>query len=87
MASNGYVRRQCTKCIFYRTDREYGNECILYDELFGASGMRWVSATDYYRDPEMKAKYDEKCEHFSDKQELRNRIREKFGIEPCKLGD
>lgn len=80
MASNGYVRRCCTRCIFYRTDQEIGDECILYDETWNANGIRWVSATDYHRDPYIRAKHDEECEHFSDKKEIRNKIREKFGI-------
>lgn len=80
MASNGYVRRLCTGCMFYTSDREYGEMCILHDELWGFDGMRWVSANDYERDPEIAAKHDEPCEHYSDKREIRNQLREKFGI-------
>lgn len=54
MASNGYVRSVCPKCIFYSDEREYGNRCSLYGEsLTKSSGMSWVSATDYDRYPEM----------------------------------
>lgn len=80
MASNGYVRRQCSKCIFYRSDREYGEECILYDELWEADHMFWVSANDYNRSPEIRAKHDEKCKHFISKKEVRNMARKQFGI-------
>lgn len=54
MASNGYVRSVCPKCIFYSDEREYGNRCSLYGEsLTKSSGMSWVSATDCDRYPEM----------------------------------
>lgn len=80
MASNGYVRRQCEGCIFYSSDREYGETCILYDELWDSDGMKWVSANDYERDPEVRAKHDEWCEHCVELRELRNQIRKCFGI-------
>lgn len=80
MASNGYVRRQCSNCIFYRSDREYGEECILFDEMWNANGMAWVSASLYYDNPEIAAKHDEPCEHYVNKLEVRNHFRDKFGI-------
>lgn len=80
MASNGYVRACCSGCIFYRVDREFGNECMLYDEMWKANNMRWVSALDCERYPYMKEKYYEECEHYASKKEIRNQIREKFGI-------
>lgn len=86
MASNGYVRRVCPSCLFYSHDREYGCECLLYQELWDADSMIWVSGTDYKRNPEIKAKHDEECEHYSDKKELKNQIREKFGIEKIDYG-
>lgn len=83
MASNGYVRRQCSDCIFYRSEREYGEDCILYDEMWDSDGMRWVSANDYHSNPEIQAKHDEPCEHYSNEKEIRNQIRDKFGIKRC----
>ena len=87
MASNGYVRRVCPKCIFYSDEREYGNRCSLYGEsLTSSNGMTWVSATDYNRSPEIRIKHDEKCEHYTNKSDIKNQIREKFGIEKFSWG-
>jgi hypothetical protein len=87
MASNGYVRRKCDLCIFYRSDREYGEECILYDDMWNADGMRWVSSNDYNSNPEVAAKHDEPCEHYTNIYEVRNQIREKLGIEKVKINE
>ena len=81
MASNGYVRRCCGNCIFYSNDREYGIHCVLYNEMWNADYMRWVSANDYERDLLMKEKHDEKCKHFTNIRDVKNQVREKFGIE------
>ena len=81
MASNGYVRRCCSRCLFYSSEREYGEWCNLKKELFEADSMRWVSANDYDRNPLMKEKYDKKCEHFTSVRDIKNQVREKFGIE------
>lgn len=81
MASNGYVRRVCNKCIFYSDEREYGHRCSLRGEIFDSEIMKWVSGLDYERYPYMANKYDENCEHYSSKKEIKNQIREKFGIE------
>ena len=81
MASNGYVRDDCFGCLFYESDREYGELCCLKKELFEADGMRWVSATDCRRDPLMKEKHYEKCEHRTSINEIKNWFREYFGFE------
>ena len=87
MASNGYVRSVCSKCIFYSDEREYGNRCGLYGEsLDKSNSMRWVSAIDCNRYPEMKEKYYEQCEHYTDINTIKNQIREKFGIEKFSWG-
>ena len=92
MASNGYVRVCCSRCLFYESDREYGEFCNLYGEVWDATSMRWVSANDCENNPLMKEKHHEKCEHYTSKRELKNQIREKFGIEkinyePSIIGD
>lgn len=81
MASNGYVRRDCSRCLFYESSREYGNWCNLKNELFKADSLKWVSALDYERYPHMKEKYNEKCEHLTSINDIKNQVREKFGIE------
>ena len=81
MASNGYVRDDCFGCLFYESDREYGEWCNLKKELFEADSMRWVSANDCDRDPMMKAAHYEKCEHRVSLRELKNQFREAFGFE------
>ena len=77
MASNGYVRAQCSRCVFYRTERELGHECTVYSEEWGEpiNRMRWVSAIDYDRDSEMRARHDEECEHFFSKSGMRSIVR------------
>lgn len=87
MASNGYVRRKCDLCIFYRGDREYGEECILYDDMWNADGMRWVSSNDYDSNPEVAAKHDEPCEHYTNIYEVRNEIRERLGVPKVKINE
>ena len=88
MASNGYVRDCCTDCLFYSGyDIEYGYECYLYDEMWDADSMRWVSANDCNKSPEMEAKHYEECEHYSSVRELKNQIREKFGIKKIDYDD
>lgn len=42
--------------------------------------MFWVSANDYNRSPEIRAKHNEKCKHFISKKEVRNMARKQFGI-------
>ena len=86
MASNGYVRRKCPNCIFYSEDREYGIHCVLYNEMLDADYMRWVSANDYHKSSEIKEKHDEECEHYSGKHDLKNQLREKFGIKQIDYG-
>lgn len=87
MASNGYVRSVCPKCIFYSDEREYGDRCSLYGEsLTKSSSMSWVSATDCDRYPEIKEKHYEQCEHYANKNDIKNQIREKFGIEKFSWG-
>lgn len=81
MASNGYVRSDCYGCLFYQSDREYGESCTLRKELFESDGMRWVSSNDYHRSHEIKMKHDEKCEHRTSIHDIKNQVREKFGIE------
>lgn len=91
MASNGYVRRQCSNCLFYRTTHEHGyssNDCILRnDDWYNCDGMRWVSATEYDRNPEVAAKHDEPCEHYTNIYEVRNQIRKKFGIKEIEINE
>ena len=87
MASNGYVRRQCDNCIFYRSDREYGEECILYDDMWKADGMKWVSATEYDRNPEVAAKHDEACKHYTNIYEVRNQMIDKLGIPKVEINE
>ena len=80
MASNGYVRRDCTGCLFYSTGKGYGEECTLKAEGFASEGMRWVSASDYINYPEVKEKHDEPCEHRVDKNKLKEAFRKLFGF-------
>lgn len=80
MASNGYVRACCRRCLFYSDDSDFRNRCILYSEMWDADRMDWVSANDCERSPLKREKYYEECEHYSDVKELRNQIRERFGI-------
>ena len=81
MASNGYVRRCCSDCLFYDSDREYGEWCTLEKEFFEADGLRWVSANDYEKSQLIREKYDAKCEHCISIRNIKNQVREKFGIE------
>lgn len=83
MASNGYVRWNCSRCIFYRTDRELGHECTVQSERWGlpANRMQWVSATDCDRNPEIEEKHYERCEHFFGKSEIKIILRKAFGID------
>jgi hypothetical protein len=81
MASNGYVRRDCFDCLFYESNKEYGEWCNLKKELFEADSMRWVSANDCDRSPLMTEKHYEKCEHRTNVKDIKNQVREKFGIE------
>lgn len=80
MASNGYVRKDCSGCLFYSSDREYGNECRLRNEGFESDGLQWVSANDCDRYPEMKEKYYEPCEHRVSGIEVRQWYRKYFGF-------
>ena len=80
MASNGYVRKCCLGCLFYSSDREYGELCNLKNEPFG-DNMRWVSSNVCDRNPLIKEKHNEKCEHFTSITDIKNQVREKFGIE------
>lgn len=79
MATNGYVRRQCGRCIFYQ-DNEYGCFCSLKDDIY-PEPMNWVSALEYERFPDIAKKYDEKCEHCSTVQKIKAEIRKKFNLE------
>lgn len=81
MASNGYVRSLCSRCIFYSNEREYGYRCTLRGEVFDSELMRWISANDCDRSPLMREKYYEKCEHYTGIRDIKNQVREKFGIE------
>lgn len=83
MASNGCVRSECDykQCLFYEDAKEYGYKCTLRGELFDAENLRWVSANDCDRSPKLKKKYYEKCEHYTSINELKNQIRDKFGID------
>lgn len=80
MASNGYVRADCFGCLFYSSDREYGDTCSLRREMFESDGMRWVSANDCDRDPEIKKKHYDKCEHRTSENDIKNKVREHFGF-------
>ena len=42
--------------------------------------MLWVSAAAYIRDPEVKEKYDEPCEHRASISEIKDRLRRQYGI-------
>lgn len=81
MASNGYVRNDCFGCLFYESDREFGQSCSLKKELFKADSMKWVSANDCDKSSLIKEKHYEKCEHRTSIKDIKNQVREKFGIE------
>lgn len=85
MASNGYIRSCCNKCLFY-VNGSYGfpSECILYTESDEADKLQHITAVECEYSVEMKNKYYEKCEHFANKKEIRNEIRTKFGIDKIK---
>lgn len=82
MASNGYMRKQCHRCIFHLYDSDIGDLCILRNEdLYSTDHMRWVSSTMYIRDPHIRTKYNENCEHFVNINEIRDTLRKEFGLE------
>lgn len=81
MASNGYVRRECTGCIFYGHDRDFGPTCdVKTSECFEWDQMHWVPATLYHSDPKIAKLHDEHCEHFVSLKEVKREYRRKFGF-------
>lgn len=78
---NGYVRRECIHCIFYKSFSDHPATYYSCEfnkdahEIFKCHLMKWVSATDCNRDPEMKEKHYERCFAFVDREELKNTIR------------
>ena len=80
MASNGYVRKECSSCIFYNDAKEYGHRCSLKGEVFDSEQMKYVSASDCERDPYLNKKYHADCAHYTHMKAVKNQIREKYGI-------
>lgn len=81
MASNGYVRRICSECIFYRDEKDDSGHCILCSEnTYKADSMVWISAYDCAKNTKIKEKYNEDCEHYRNAKEVRNQIRKELKI-------
>lgn len=71
MASNGYVRRNCHDCIFYEQINDMGASLNLCNFNKSQEIMKSITAYEYDRNPEMKQKYDEPCEHHINREQIR----------------
>lgn len=74
MASNGYLRRCCSKCLFYYHCHD-GHFC-----RFNSPSvlMLHISAFEYDRFRKLRFSYDEPCLHFIDREKTFDMIRAHF---------
>lgn len=86
MASNGFMRYCCYRCIFHEDDQDFRDICLLNDSdnedsEFVFDRLKWISANDCDRSDYLYNKHHEKCEHFVDIHKLRAEYRKKFAIQ------
>ena len=72
--SNGYNRWICDNCLFLEEHNHRNNDTDCKFRING-SRMKWVSAADCERDPEIAAAHHEPCPCFISLEEVRNNYR------------
>ena len=61
-----YCCSQCSKCLFYNHDREWGDSCYFFskEEESMPQFLRWVTGSDMVKNPELYHTYHTPCKGF-----------------------
>lgn len=81
MASNGYERKICDTCFFFTNG--YESNCTLNEDGMYPNYLSPIFQRDLENET-LREKYNEPCEHYISKLDVKNMMRNHFGFPALK---